>query len=764
MDTENTASNSDKIGASKMSGPVISAVRLQRNQAEKQRRDRLNGYINELATLVPMVKNSSKPVDKVSVLRLAAAHMRLNISCLNPARFKSKLSVLPSSVISYLEILEKNMGGFIVATTFAGTVVFCSKSVEEFLGYQNIDFMGQSIYNYVPSKEISHFEKKISSVISRYKKGNLKKVSKSLVLHLQKRPLPRTNDISYQKVIIKISVHSNEAQNDPNKEEQVAVKGKKALKHKDFGTSALVLMFIEPVKSPGKIPMPFSLKQHDVYVTLHGIRGEIIEADHNISTITGYMPCDVLGKSAYEYIFETDVPIAQFAQKAMFTSNDGKGIITYRLKTFNLKYIFLQSTGFLFKDSANQIQRFVCYNRWLSDEEGERELKKFQERFSPASFAARQLEAQKNNSESKMVCLNSPEENSMVNGHLNDSSFSAHSIDVNRDSNNMSMPVAKRTKNIKSPINELNGNLNGNILGNDYNVEKMEVCSYYQSADLISWKKYVKQEKHIYDTLPQSLNSHEKKQDLSLTQFSNNYAMDGSDITYFNTRNGDVNYELFQEEKMPPYADVQLQDPYNTQTKQMPSSVQPCASYSYQELPSDHRSNFENLMPSRMSFYKVTDNGSYNNIMDMRSDQYNSTSPTVPFVKNNLKSHSYDHCNTRQIRLLDSDCTHQNGNSYHLNSSENGAYHNIQSPKIATYNNNFSSNGDNMYGSVNTYGKSLTKHDAFGFQKVINPKNAMLNCPESINCSKSDDSNISSIFFYLFRDKGNFLNIHGFKK
>ncbi|GFT87191.1 transposable element Tc1 transposase [Trichonephila clavipes] len=63
---------------------VISAksmgVRLQRNQAEKQRRDRLNGYISELASLVPMIKNSTKPVDKVSVLRLAAAHMRINTS------------------------------------------------------------------------------------------------------------------------------------------------------------------------------------------------------------------------------------------------------------------------------------------------------------------------------------------------------------------------------------------------------------------------------------------------------------------------------------------------------------------------------------------------------------------------------------------------------------------------------------------------------------------------------------------------------------
>ncbi|GFQ69738.1 uncharacterized protein TNCT_526051, partial [Trichonephila clavata] len=65
-------------GLSKQSDPISKGVRLQRNQAEKQRRDRLNGYISELASLVPMIKNSTKPVDKVSVLRLAAAHMRLN--------------------------------------------------------------------------------------------------------------------------------------------------------------------------------------------------------------------------------------------------------------------------------------------------------------------------------------------------------------------------------------------------------------------------------------------------------------------------------------------------------------------------------------------------------------------------------------------------------------------------------------------------------------------------------------------------------------
>jgi hypothetical protein len=55
-------------------------VRSLRNLAEKQRRDKLNGYINELSNSVPLVTMSSKRLDKTSVLRLSAAYLRLNKS------------------------------------------------------------------------------------------------------------------------------------------------------------------------------------------------------------------------------------------------------------------------------------------------------------------------------------------------------------------------------------------------------------------------------------------------------------------------------------------------------------------------------------------------------------------------------------------------------------------------------------------------------------------------------------------------------------
>ncbi|KFM72377.1 Aryl hydrocarbon receptor nuclear translocator-like protein 1, partial [Stegodyphus mimosarum] len=380
----------------KVSAQPSASTRLQRNQAEKQRRDRLNGYISELATLVPMVANASKPLDKVSILRLAAAQMRLNFSCLNPKRFKSKSVVLPPSVTAYLDVIEKTIGGFVIVTTFSGVIVFCSRCVEDYIGYQNIDIMGNSIYNYIHSGDVSHFEKKVNSVINRKKKKPSKKRTKIVKAHMQQRPLPRSGEVRYRKMVFKISVHINEVQENVNTEPASTAKGKKLTRTKDFGTTAVVLMFIEPVKLEPEIDISYIEAHQDAYFTIHGLQAEIIYADQRISTITGYMPNEVQGTSAYQYICSSDVPIAIFAQKAMFTSSDGTGIITYRLRIRDMRYVYLQSSGQIaYKDSTNEISHFVCFNKLLSDKEGSEELKKFQQRFAPQIIAAKMMDVKK---------------------------------------------------------------------------------------------------------------------------------------------------------------------------------------------------------------------------------------------------------------------------------------------------------------------------------------------------------------------------------
>ncbi|XP_054715286.1 hypoxia-inducible factor 1-alpha-like [Uloborus diversus] len=349
---------------SSSSSSVAPSTRLQRNQAEKKRRDRLNSYISELANIVPMVNSADKTLDKVSILRLSAAYLRLNKSCLHPKRFKSKMVSLPSLVLPHLDLIEKSTGGFVIVTTFTGVILYCSNSVHDYLGYQNIDVIGNSIYCYVHKDDSSRFERKMNNVISYQKKG--KKRSKVFKAHVQQKPIPRSNDIKFRKMVFKLSVHVNGHAEGGGGSETSGEKKKKICRTKDFGTNAIVLMFVEPIKIEPEPDAIFIDSHQEGYFTMHGLRGEILYADQRITTITGYTSTDVKGKSAYEYIFSSDVPIALFAQKDMFSSQNGTGIITYRLRVKNLRYVYLQSKGqTVYKQDTKTLSHFVCFNKLL---------------------------------------------------------------------------------------------------------------------------------------------------------------------------------------------------------------------------------------------------------------------------------------------------------------------------------------------------------------------------------------------------------------
>lgn len=49
-----------------------------RNRAEKHRRDKLNGSIQELSAMVPHVSDSPRRVDKTAVLRFSAHGLRID--------------------------------------------------------------------------------------------------------------------------------------------------------------------------------------------------------------------------------------------------------------------------------------------------------------------------------------------------------------------------------------------------------------------------------------------------------------------------------------------------------------------------------------------------------------------------------------------------------------------------------------------------------------------------------------------------------------
>ncbi|XP_054164117.1 circadian locomoter output cycles protein kaput-like isoform X2 [Oppia nitens] len=354
-------------------------IRNMRNLAEKQRRDKLNGYINDLANTVPLVTVSSKRLDKTSVLRLSAAYLRLNKTALTLRKSKAKKSSStgqlwrpPKFQFNHLRALIDSVEGFIVVTTGYGKIIYVSHSVENFLGHQNIEMIGHSLTSFLHPNDIELVQTQIQSAHEQVSNGSQTSDKITFQCRLREKNQPRSEVMTYQMVQVSGHITNTKDDEDPDDdkpENKILFKG-----------------FVQIIPTNPMAELSLMDADLDEYVSRHSLDGTLLFADHRISNIIGFLPSEVMGNSAYDYILPDDHSIALFAHKLMMSNSNGTGTIVHRLRTASDSFVFLQSSGCLQYDKDGQINHWVCVSRLLIEDEGDKERDKFVKRFTPHIF------------------------------------------------------------------------------------------------------------------------------------------------------------------------------------------------------------------------------------------------------------------------------------------------------------------------------------------------------------------------------------------
>ncbi|XP_011336854.1 uncharacterized protein LOC105279025 isoform X2 [Ooceraea biroi] len=417
----NDGMDEDESGASSSGtlGPEIIPYnpRASRNQAEKQRRDNLNTNISTMAALVPTVAGSSRRMDKISVLRLAAAFLRTQYTLGRTNYFPPQLNDF--DLEQYFVDHLVGSGGFFLVVTRKGKIVYVSRQVEQHLGHVQSELLGETLYKFVPKRERRRLARRLtpdgmkpiypsSETVGDDVQAESEQIhdrtgsseeedeaadSRTTEEGISEIPKPFRDQRRFFQIRLSQRTVSKREQ---KQYERFDVSGVLRLadscknedsKHRESTTNDIVFAGVVTVPKKRSITELSILDANkSEYVTRHLLDGHIIYCDHRVSMVAGYMSEEVTGANAFKFMHKDDYKWTILGLRQMYDHSEPYGMSCYRLLTKTGTYIFLRTNGYLEYDKDTQkMISFVCINTLISEKEGIKLLKEMKDRYSSMS-------------------------------------------------------------------------------------------------------------------------------------------------------------------------------------------------------------------------------------------------------------------------------------------------------------------------------------------------------------------------------------------
>ncbi|KAM9471023.1 basic helix-loop-helix ARNT like 1a isoform 3-T3 [Clarias gariepinus] len=365
------------------------------SQIEKRRRDKMNSFIDELASLVPTCNAMSRKLDKLTVLRMAVQHMKTLRGATNPyTEANYKPAFLSDDELKHL-ILKAADGFLFVVGCDRGKILFVSESVYKILNYSQNDLIGQSLFDYLHPKDIAKVKEQLSSsdtaprerlidaktglpVKTDITPGPSRLCSgarRSFFCRMKcNRPSVKMEDKDFPSTCSKkkadrksfCTIHSTgylkswpptkmglDEDNEPDNE--------------GCNLSCLVAIgrlhphiVLQPVNGDIRV-------KPTEYVSRHTIDGKFVFVDQRATAILAYLPQELLGTSFYEYFHQDDIGHLAECHRQVLQMREKITTNCYKFKIKDGSFITLRSRWFSFMNPwTKEVEYIVSTNTVVS--------------------------------------------------------------------------------------------------------------------------------------------------------------------------------------------------------------------------------------------------------------------------------------------------------------------------------------------------------------------------------------------------------------
>lgn len=363
-------------------------------EIERRRRNKMTAYITELSDMVPTCSALARKPDKLTILRMAVAHMKALRGTGNTSTDGTyKPSFLTDQELKHL-ILEAADGFLFVVSCDTGRVIYVSDSVAPVLNYSQSDWYGSCIYDNIHPEDVDKVREQLSTQepqntgrILDLKTGTVKKEGHQSSMRLcmgsrrgficrmkigslspenmgvghlnrlkQRNSLGPARDGQSYAVVHCTGYIKNWPPSGVQMERQ---------SEDDMHTAHCCLVAIgrlQVTSTPNTSDLSGS-NSNSEFISRHSTDGKFTFVDQRVMGLLGYSPPELLGKSCFDLFHPEDQTHMKDSFEQVLKLKGQVLSVMYRFRAKNREYVWLRTSAFSFLNPyTDEVEYIVCTN------------------------------------------------------------------------------------------------------------------------------------------------------------------------------------------------------------------------------------------------------------------------------------------------------------------------------------------------------------------------------------------------------------------
>lgn len=367
-------------------------------EIERRRRNKMTAYITELSDMVPTCSALARKPDKLTILRMAVAHMKNLRGTGNTSTDGTyKPSFLTDQELKHL-ILEAADGFLFVVSCDTGRVIYVSDSVAPVLNHSQSDWYGSCLYDNIHPEDVEKVREQLSTqepqntgrildlktgtvkkeghqssmrlcmgsrrgFICRMKVGDLSPESMAIG-HLnrlkQRNSLGPTRDGQNYAV-----VHcTGYIKNWPPTDVFPGVQLERQTEDEMHSSHCCLVAIgrLQVTSTPNTSDLSGSSSTAE-FISRHSIDGKFTFVDQRVMGLLGYSPPELLGKSCFDFFHHEDLTHMKDSFEQVLKLKGQVLSVMYRFRAKNREWVWLRTSAFAFLNPyTDEVEYIVCTN------------------------------------------------------------------------------------------------------------------------------------------------------------------------------------------------------------------------------------------------------------------------------------------------------------------------------------------------------------------------------------------------------------------